>query len=142
MGIRNISSGIKTVLNELVLQSKVKAIYEYAKAEPIGYPYIEIIPNGIENNKLTNIQNQIEYTFKIRLHQEKSKDNIGEEDGQDIMNYLLDDVIDILKTEQLNSQPLNNSCDFIRPALSIQSTEDNQLPEVVQEVDLTAVEII
>lgn len=142
MSIKTISAGIASVFASLVTTGKVKAIYEYAKTDPIGYPYIEIVPTGYEARYLTNTQNQMEYAFEVRIHQEKSNEARGEVNAQDDINQVLDDVVTILTAQQFASNPLNGSCDFIRPSVTLGTESTSDLPEIIQTITLTIVKLV
>lgn len=142
MSIKTISAGIASVLASLVTTEKVKAIYEYAKTDPVGYPYIEIVPTGYEAQYFTNVQNQMEYAFEIRIHQEKSNDARGEVNAQDDINQVLDDVVTILTAQQFANSPLNGSCDFIRPSVTLATESTAEVPEIIQTITLTVVKLV
>lgn len=142
MGIKTISAGIASTLSGLVTDNKAKIIYEYSKTTTVGYPYIEIVPIGFENLYLTNQQNQIEYSFEIRIHHETTTENRGEANAQDDINQLIDDVVTLITTEQFSSTPLNGSCDFIRPSTTLSQKSLEEIPEILTILTLTAVKII
>jgi hypothetical protein len=140
--MEDILTGIYTILLPLKAQGKVAEIYKYSQNQALGYPYIEIIPKSHEQKYFTNNENLIEYKFDILIYQERSEDNIGAVTARNITSKIFDDILALIKTEQLSATPLNNSCDFIRPIFSIEEQQFAEINQYVVGITLTAVKTL
>ena len=134
-----LTNAIATTLNPLVTSDKVKAIYDHASPENLGYPKIEVYPVGVVSERLTNRERLERHSFEVRISQESAKENVGAEEAQEITQKLVNDVIDILDNEINAVSPLQGQCDWVEPIESVENRTTEEVPIISHVITLVAV---
>lgn len=139
MSVDLITNGIKTVLQPLVDDQKVVAIYDHSSPERTGYPRIEVVNTGMTTERMTNRERLERYTFDIIVSQEATSENAGSSNAHTTVGKVMKTVFDELDAEMDSSTPLNATCEWVEGFESNEVREVREAGLIVHTITITAV---
>lgn len=142
MIIQDIGAEIVELLTPLKTQNKVKQIDQFSSAEVVGYPRIQVLSKGYSSEYLTNRERLVDYVFTIVVTQEKTVENTGPEEAEQIMDNLISEIVGILDAQIDASLPLGGTVDFIRPVESTEVDTSDELPVIKHTITIRAVKTV
>ena len=108
------ASSIKTIYDKLVTEfgtmSTVDHVFQSGVANPDGFPYITIEWGGNEGEARDEVHNLITYKYRVRVYQEGSSDQVGQQQAEVVVMQVADEINNLLN----NNYTLDGLVDTIR----------------------------
>lgn len=74
-------------------------VFDYGKASFTSYPSVTITPSDDVASFADNLRNRREYSFMVRIYQERLEGGQGEKEAERILRILVDDLISLFDTD-------------------------------------------
>jgi len=142
MSISIIGNAIVNLLQPLVIQGKIKQLDQFSSNDIIGYPRVQVLSVGVKTEYLTNRERLITYNYDIVITQEKTKENIGAENAEDIIDLLVQEVVQLFDTQINSGTPLGGTVDFIRPVETEEADTIEELAVIQHTIKLQAIKTV